>query len=106
MGGAGRAPDASEFCHAWLTIQCEQIAGRRVGLLLLDDGEGHFSNVAVWPDNRRDLSYLSGTAQQALTRKTSFIDQVASPAPGDRRHANWSAGSKRPADSSALLSSN
>ncbi|MEI9924468.1 MAG: HlyD family efflux transporter periplasmic adaptor subunit [Bradyrhizobium sp.] len=67
--------DAPEFCRAWLNIQCEQVAGASAALLLLDDGEGHFSSAAVWPDARRDMSYLAGTAQQALSRRTSFIDQ-------------------------------
>ena len=80
-GALSAAQDVSEFCRAWLTIQCGQIPGSIAGLLLLDDGEGHFSSAAVWPDNRRDLSYLSGTAQQALMRKTSFVDQPASSAP-------------------------
>ena len=73
------ARDAPEFCHAWLNIQCEQIAGTSAALLLLDDGEGHFSSAAVWPEDRRDFSYLAGTAQQALSRRTSFIDQPALP---------------------------
>ncbi|HEX5233352.1 MAG TPA: HlyD family efflux transporter periplasmic adaptor subunit, partial [Bradyrhizobium sp.] len=72
--------DAPEFCHAWLSIQCEQIAGTTAALLLLDDGDGHFSSAAAWPDDRRDLAYLAGTAQQALTRRTSFVDQGASEA--------------------------
>lgn len=80
-GALSGAQDVSEFCRAWLAIQCGQIPGSIAGLLLLDDGEGHFSSAAVWPDNRRDLAYLSGTAQQALMRKTSFVDQPASPAP-------------------------
>jgi multidrug efflux pump subunit AcrA (membrane-fusion protein) len=74
------AREAPEFCHAWLNIQCGQLTGAVAALLLLDDGEGHFSSVAVWPDNRRDLSYLAATAQQALTRRTSFIEQNALPA--------------------------
>jgi multidrug efflux pump subunit AcrA (membrane-fusion protein) len=80
-GALSGAQDTAEFCRAWLTIQCGQIPGSIAGLLLLDDGEGHFSSAAAWPDNRRDLSYLTGTAQQALMRKTSFVDQPASSAP-------------------------
>ncbi|MCK1368259.1 HlyD family efflux transporter periplasmic adaptor subunit [Bradyrhizobium sp. 62] len=73
------ARDASEFCQAWLRLQCEQVAGATAALLLLDDGEGHFSSVAGWPDAHQDLSFLAATAQQALSRKSSFIDQTAPP---------------------------
>jgi multidrug efflux pump subunit AcrA (membrane-fusion protein) len=78
------ARDASEFCRAWLGIQCGMISGTVAGLLLLDDGDGHFSSAAVWPDNRRDLAYLADTAQQALTRRTSFVNQP--PASGAAAH--------------------
>lgn len=74
----GSARDASEFGQAWLRLQCEQVAGATAALLLLDDGEGHFSSVAGWPDPRQDMSFLAGTAQQALSRKSSYIDQTAS----------------------------
>lgn len=70
------ARDVPEFGQAWLRLQCEQIAGATAALLLLDDGEGHFSSVAGWPNPRQDLSFLAGTAQQALTRKSSFVDQA------------------------------
>src|SRR5262249_25955839 len=83
-GALSGAQDASEFCNAWLTIQCGQISGSIAGLLLLDDGEGHFSSAAVWPDKRSDLSYLTGTAEQALMRKASFVDQPAPSAPATR----------------------
>ena len=80
-GALSGAQDVSEFCHAWLSIQCGQIQGSVAGLLLLDDGDGHFSSAAVWPDKRSDLSYLTGTAQQALMRKASFVDQPDASAP-------------------------
>jgi len=67
------AQDATEFCRAWLTIQCGFIPGTVAALLLLDDGDGHFSSVAQWPDGRRNLSYLTDAAQQALAQRTSFV---------------------------------
>lgn len=70
-----------EFCQAWLRLQCEQVAGATAALLLLDDGDGHFSSVAGWPDARQDLSFLAGTAQQALSRKSSFVEQAAGASP-------------------------
>jgi hypothetical protein len=71
-----RPRGAAEFCRTWLSIQCGMISGTVAGLLLLDDGEGHFSSAATWPDNRRDVSYLAETAQQALKRRTSFVHQA------------------------------
>ena len=68
-----KARHADEFCRAWLSIQCGMISGTVAGLLLLDDGEGHFSTAAAWPDSRRDLAYLTEAAQQALSRHTSFV---------------------------------
>jgi hypothetical protein len=53
------------------------IPGAIAALLLLDDGDAHFSTAAVWPDAGRDLTYLTEAAQQALTRRTSFVDQGA-----------------------------
>jgi multidrug efflux pump subunit AcrA (membrane-fusion protein) len=73
------ARDTQEFCHAWLAIQCDMLSGTVAGLLLLDDGDGHFSSAAMWPDDRRDLSYLAGTAQHALELRKSFIEQPAPP---------------------------
>ncbi|MGD5742336.1 hypothetical protein QUT76_22490, partial [Xanthomonas citri pv. citri] len=72
--------DTPEFCQVWLRLQCEQVSCATAALLLLDDGEGHFSSVAGWPDARQDLSFLATTAQQALSLKSSYIDQTASPA--------------------------
>src|ERR1700720_97952 len=68
-----KARHADEFCRSWLSIQCGMISGTVAGLLLLDDGEGHFSTAAAWPDSRRDLAYLTEAAQQALSRHTSFV---------------------------------
>jgi multidrug efflux pump subunit AcrA (membrane-fusion protein) len=70
--------DAGEFCRCWLGIQSEMVAGTLAALLLLDDGDGHFSSAAVWPDDRRDLAYLTDTAQRALSLRKSFVHQPAS----------------------------
>src|ERR1051326_1300067 len=71
------ARDAREFCRAWLAIQCGIISGATAGLLLLDDGEGDFSSAAAWPDARRDLAYLTETAQQTLSQRRSFVQRPA-----------------------------
>lgn len=56
------------FCRAWLALQCSMVSGASAGLLLLRDTAGEsFVPAAVWPDNRRDLSYLTEAAERALS---------------------------------------
>lgn len=62
------AKDAQEFCQSWLAIQCRLIPAVEGGLvLLLIEDEGSYAPAAVWPDVRRDMSYLTEAAQQSLT---------------------------------------
>lgn len=57
------------FCRAWLALQCSVVTGVSAGLLLLRDAAGEsFVPAAVWPDNRRDLSYLTEAAERALSQ--------------------------------------
>ncbi|MBE0616170.1 MAG: HlyD family efflux transporter periplasmic adaptor subunit [Burkholderiales bacterium] len=57
------------FCRAWLALQCSMVTGVSAGLLLLRDAAGDsFVPAAVWPDNRRDLSYLTEAAERALSQ--------------------------------------
>lgn len=67
------AQDALEFARAWLGLQCAMISGATAGLLLLDDGDGHFSTAAIWPDPRRDLAHLTDAAKQTLIQRRSLI---------------------------------
>lgn len=62
------------FCRAWLALQCSMVADARAGLLLLraEDG-GSFVPAAVWPDPRRDLSYLAGAAEKALAERRGTV---------------------------------
>jgi len=62
------------FCRAWLTLQCSMVTDVRAGLLLLRDDTGRaYVPAAVWPDPRRDLSYLTGAAEQALAQRRGTV---------------------------------
>jgi pyruvate/2-oxoglutarate dehydrogenase complex dihydrolipoamide acyltransferase (E2) component len=68
------ANDSREYCQSWLAIQCRLIPAVVGGVVLLrlEDAEG-YSAVAVWPDVRRDMSYLTPTAQQALVERRGVV---------------------------------
>jgi hypothetical protein len=62
------ASDAQQFCQSWLAIQSRLIPAVEGGLvLLLVQTDGSYAPAAVWPDVRRDMSYLTDAAQRALT---------------------------------------
>src|SRR5262245_50029349 len=66
--------DAQEFCQSWLAIQCRLIPGVEGGLvLLLIESEGSYGPAAVWPDVRRDMSYLTHAAQSALVEQRGMV---------------------------------
>lgn len=68
------AADAREYCQSWLAIQCRLIAGVLGGVVLLRlPGAESYSAVAVWPDVRRDMSYLTPVAQQALAERRGIV---------------------------------
>jgi Barrel-sandwich domain of CusB or HlyD membrane-fusion/GAF domain len=68
------AADAREYCQSWLAIQCRLIPGVLGGVVLLRlPGAESYSAVAVWPDVRRDMSYLTPTAQQALMERRGVV---------------------------------
>lgn len=70
---ATAASDA-DFCRAWLALQCTAIPAVRAGLLLLrTPGSEAYVPAAVWPDARRDLSYLTEAAQRALTARRGTV---------------------------------
>jgi multidrug efflux pump subunit AcrA (membrane-fusion protein) len=74
------ARQASEFCRAWLTIQCRSTGGTIAGLLLLEDEGNRYKTAATWPDSDRDLSYLAKAAEQALTQRQGIVlDDTESP---------------------------
>lgn len=68
------ADTAAAFCQSWLAIQCRLIRDVSGGLLLLTaETPGTYAPVAVWPDVRRDMSYLSGAAQRALAERRGLV---------------------------------
>jgi RND family efflux transporter MFP subunit len=72
--GLASARDTAEFCQRWLAVQCRMIAGVTGAVVLVrDDTDTHFGAAAVWPDVRRDMSYLGKTAQQAIVVRRAAI---------------------------------
>jgi hypothetical protein len=68
------AADAREYCQSWLAIQCRLIPAVVGGVVLLRlDGQESYSAVAVWPDVRRDMNYLTPTAQKALVERRGIV---------------------------------
>jgi RND family efflux transporter MFP subunit len=68
------AADAREYCQSWLAIQCRLIPGVVGAVVLLRlEGQDSYSAVAVWPDVRRDMSYLTPTAQKALVERRGIV---------------------------------
>jgi Barrel-sandwich domain of CusB or HlyD membrane-fusion/GAF domain len=71
------AQQGSEFCRAWLAIQCRSVGGTVAGLLLLQEGDA-YKTAAVWPDAEIDVTYLAKAAEQALKeRKGIILDETS-----------------------------
>lgn len=70
----------AEFYQAWLTLLCEQLAGISAGVILLrGDADNTFLPVAVWPANRRDLSFLGSVAERSLTERRGVVQRPDAP---------------------------
>ena len=68
------ARDANQFCQSWLAIQCRLIPAVGGAVVLArKEADGPFTVAAVWPDVRRDMSYLTKTAQQTLTERRGLV---------------------------------
>src|SRR2546426_2635304 len=68
------AATVQAFCRSWLALQCRMIAGVSGGLLLLGPPDrGPFSPAAIWPSPRRDMKYLSATAERALIERRGLL---------------------------------
>src|SRR3990172_6254206 len=68
------APSDDMFCRAWLALQCSLISGVYAGLLLLhDEASQSYVPAAVWPDPRRDLSYLTEAAERSLAQRRGAV---------------------------------
>lgn len=64
------------FCRAWLELQCSMVPDVVAALLLLREEEA-FVPAAVWPDPRRDVSYLAPAAEQALAERRGTVVGLA-----------------------------
>ena len=67
------ARTSGELCQAWLGILCQWIPGTQAGLLLLHEDRDRYVPAAVWPDRERDMSHLSGAAQEALVERRGVV---------------------------------
>jgi hypothetical protein len=64
----------SQFCQAWLALLCRQLSHISAAVVLFQSGEGNsFLPVAVWPEPRRDLSFLGKAAEKALVEGRGVI---------------------------------
>ena len=80
-----QADNAESFCRSWLAIQCRIVTDVIGGLMLLGPPDtGPFTPIAVWPDMRRSMEYLTGAAERALKERRGLLlgDRVQ-PEPGD-----------------------
>lgn len=77
------ATGTEEFCQSWLAIQSRLIPGVSGGVVLLQVGsDGRYMPVAVWPDVRKDMSYLTQAAQRALMERRGLVEPSAAASGG------------------------
>ncbi|MEK7861941.1 MAG: GAF domain-containing protein, partial [Chloroflexota bacterium] len=68
------AASAETFCRSWLALQCRMIEGVSGALVLLGPPDrGPFSPIAVWPNPRRNMKYLTAAAERALTERRGLL---------------------------------
>ncbi len=66
--------DTPTFYITWLSRLRAKIPGVEAAVLLLTSPEdGAFAPVAIWPDPKRDISYLSDAAQSVLSQRQAII---------------------------------
>jgi hypothetical protein len=71
------ARESGEFCNAWLALQCQAIPVAVAGLLLLQRDDGSYAPAAIWPDPRKDVTYLKKTAQTALMERRAVVQSAS-----------------------------
>lgn len=87
------AKEGREFWSSWLTILCLQI--ERVGgalLLLGPDADNAYVPAAVWPQQSRDMQYLSPAAERALNERRGVVvgsDGASPPARNSRAYIGY-----------------
>lgn len=68
------AASAETFCRSWLALQCRMIDGVSGALVLLGPPDrGPFSPIAVWPNPRRNMKYLTAAAERALSERRGLL---------------------------------
>ncbi len=72
------ARTSDQLCQAWLGILCQWIPGTQAGLLLLHEEGDRYAAAAVWPDQKRDMSHMSGVAQEALLERRGVVRDESS----------------------------
>lgn len=77
------AKESSEFCSAWLALQCRAIPVATAGLLLLQRDDETYAPAAIWPDLRKDVSYLKKVAQSALMDRRAVVQAANTEAATD-----------------------
>lgn len=69
------------FCQSWLALQCRMVTGVTGGMVLLGPPDsGPFRPVAIWPDVRRNLTHLTGSAERALKERRGLVRRAESEA--------------------------
>jgi multidrug efflux pump subunit AcrA (membrane-fusion protein) len=79
---SGSGENAGNLLKLWLRMQCEQVAGTRVGLLVQREGDSTtYRSVASWPGPHDELPRLATLAQEGLSRGQRLVvdDPGASP---------------------------
>jgi len=75
-GDFSRSTSDDAFARSWLVVQCELIGDVHAALLLLQDkADGSYMPAAVWPDPKRDLSYLGEAARRSMISRRGLILQ-------------------------------
>ena len=70
--------NTADFYHTWLSHLEKKLVGVKVAVVLLISPEdGAFAPVAIWPDAKRDISYLSDAAESAITQHKGLIYRSA-----------------------------
>lgn len=68
--------DTTVFYSSWLSLLRKKIVGVEAAVVLLSNSaDGVYTPVAVWPDPRRDFSFLSTAAETVVTQRQGLIIQ-------------------------------
>ena len=68
------AAGPTEFCRAWLDLQCSRTPGATGGLILLESGPGRFAPAAIWPAGPSSVDALRRAGEAALNGGRPVIE--------------------------------